>query len=393
MSSKTYKLPDHALIGRAKHIPQLPTTPTISFSPLILTTPNRPPNYPIHIRITAPVITNTITKTSSETSTSTSLPIILLSHGQGSSNHLSSLNGYGPLVEYYASHGFVVIQPTHLSSKTLSLGMKLASASPSPTTNAKEDPNLALNLDFETLGPAPLFWKSRIHDFTDILDAHSFIDASFPALSQAGISLDWERVGIVGHSMGAHTASMLLGASYILNPESPSPSPSSNATSASISFYDARIKAGILIGAPGCDAPDGSTQTPMARSVAPFFAHTDFSSMITPALIVYGDADLPDYLTTRGMEWHKDPYTMAPEGTGKEMLTVRGAGHCFGGVSGWDARETGEEGESVEMVGIVQRMTGAWMRERLRFNCGGREWEEACGALEGLDGVGMVERK
>jgi len=54
----------------------------------------------------------------------TNLPIILLSHDHGSSNHLSSLNGYGPLANFWAAHGFVVIQPTHLDSKTLRLPSK-----------------------------------------------------------------------------------------------------------------------------------------------------------------------------------------------------------------------------------------------------------------------------
>jgi predicted dienelactone hydrolase len=46
------------------------------------------------------------------------LPILLLSHGHVL-NHVSSLDGYAALADYYAAHGFVVIQPTHLDSKTL----------------------------------------------------------------------------------------------------------------------------------------------------------------------------------------------------------------------------------------------------------------------------------
>ena len=49
------------------------------------------------------------------------LPVILLSHGHGMANFLSSLNGYGPLANFWATHGFVVIQPTHLDSTALGL--------------------------------------------------------------------------------------------------------------------------------------------------------------------------------------------------------------------------------------------------------------------------------
>lgn len=100
----------------------------VSVSPVILRTRERAVD--LEMRISAPVTGN-------------NLPIILLSHGQGQSNNLSSLNGYGPLVNFWAANGFVVIQPTHLSSTTLSL-----------------DPN----------GPeGPLFWRSRVEDFKRIL--------------------------------------------------------------------------------------------------------------------------------------------------------------------------------------------------------------------------------
>ncbi|WP_158277981.1 hypothetical protein [Caulobacter endophyticus] len=42
---------------------------------------------------------------------------MLLSHGHGPSNYIPSKDGYGPLVNFYAERGFVVIQPTHLNSK------------------------------------------------------------------------------------------------------------------------------------------------------------------------------------------------------------------------------------------------------------------------------------
>lgn len=67
--------------------------------------------------------------------TGTGLPVILLSHGQGPSNNLSSLNGYAPLVNFWAAHGFVVIQPTHLPSRTLS--RLVADAPERPSSGAR----------------------------------------------------------------------------------------------------------------------------------------------------------------------------------------------------------------------------------------------------------------
>lgn len=99
---------DHAAIGKAEDIPvSASPTPVLSVSPVVLSAPGRGGDVQIdlHIRVSAPT-------------TGRNLPILLLSHGQGGSNNLSSLNGYGPLVNFWAAHGFVVIQPTHLSSKT-----------------------------------------------------------------------------------------------------------------------------------------------------------------------------------------------------------------------------------------------------------------------------------
>jgi predicted dienelactone hydrolase len=81
-------------------------TPVVSVSPVVLSAPGRAVD--LQMRVSAPV-------------TERELPIILLSHGHGNSNNLSSLNGYGPLANFWAAHGFVVIQPTHLDSKTLRL--------------------------------------------------------------------------------------------------------------------------------------------------------------------------------------------------------------------------------------------------------------------------------
>src|SRR5579875_1083046 len=80
--------------------------PVLSVSPVVLPAPGRAVD--LQVRVSAPV-------------TGSELPIILLSHGHGPSNNLSSLNGYAPLASFWAAHGFVVIQPTHLDSATLGL--------------------------------------------------------------------------------------------------------------------------------------------------------------------------------------------------------------------------------------------------------------------------------
>ena len=97
---------------------------------------------PLQIRVSAPT-------------TGTSLPIILLSHGHGRSNNLSS--------------------------KSFPL-----------------DP---------TMPGAPLFGRSSVEDMKTIIDQLDFIE-EFPAIKGR---LDRSKIAVAGHSMGGQTASMLLG--------------------------------------------------------------------------------------------------------------------------------------------------------------------------------------
>lgn len=113
------------LIDIARHIPVNNAVPAVSISQVTLSSETR--GLPLELRVTAPV-------------SGDGLAVILLSHGHGPSLYLPSKDGYGPLVNFLAEHGFVVIQPTHLNSKIA-------------------------GLDADAPG-GPLFWRSRIEDMT-----------------------------------------------------------------------------------------------------------------------------------------------------------------------------------------------------------------------------------
>lgn len=239
-ADKGIGLQDHAAINKAGNIPVSAPTPVVSVSPVVLPSPGRAVD--LQVRVSAPT-------------TGRDLPIILLSHGQGISNNLSSLNGYGPLANFWAAHGFVVIQPTHLSSKTLSL-------------------------DPKTPG-APLFWRSRVQDMKRILDQLDLIEASVPEIKGR---LDRSRIAVVGHSMGGHTAGMLLGAQL------------TDEDGTKVNMAEPRIKAGVLLAAPG---NGGADLNEFATEHVPFFRHPSFAEMTTPILVVAGDQDVPSFLSVR----------------------------------------------------------------------------------------------
>ena len=150
-----------------------------------------------------------------------------------------------------------------------------------------------------------------------------------------------------------------------------------------MSLAEPRIRAGVLLAAPG----RGSALREDLPESYSIFASIDFSTMTTPALVVAGDADVAAHLTTAGSAWFADPYLLSP--SPKALLTLFGAGHSLGGVSGYDVAETTDE--SPERVALVQHLAWAYLRARLY---GELEWERACEALTGAaQPLGRVESR
>lgn len=270
-----------------------PSVPVVSMKPIRLSAPGR--GEDLLVRVSAPA-------------TGHGLPIVVFSHGFG-----WSMDGYAPLVDFWAAHGFVVIQPTHLDSRTLGL--------------PPDDPR------------TPSIWRFRVEDMTRILDQLDLIEASVPGL---GGRLDRGRIAVAGHSWGGQTASMLLGA-RVLDPEG---GPGED-------MSDARISAGVLLATPG---RGGSDLTPFAAEHFPFM-NPDFSHMTTPALVIAGDHD-QSALSLRGPDWFADPHVLSPGGT--SLLTLIGAEHSLGGIAGYTVTETTDE--SPERVALIQQLTWAYLR-------------------------------
>jgi predicted dienelactone hydrolase len=304
--------------------------PVLSVSPVVIPALGRVVD--LEVRVSVPV-------------TGSDLPIVLLSHGLGHSNHLSSLNGYAPLANFWAAHGFAVIQPTHLDSRSLG---------PGPAASG-----------------AAAHWRTRAQDMTRILDHLDVIESAVPQLSGR---LDRDRVAVAGHSMGGHTASLLLGA-RLTDPHD----------GTEVDLAEPRITAGVLLAAPG---RGGDALTAFTAETYSFFLSTDFSTMTTPALVVAGDQDASAFLTVRGPDWHTDPYLLAPGP--KSLLTVFGAEHGLGGISGYDVAETTDEDPA--RVAAVARLTWSYLRSRLYP--GDSSWQNAQDALAALpDPLGRVESK
>ncbi|WP_329576343.1 chlorophyllase [Kitasatospora sp. NBC_01250] len=281
----------------------------LSAKPVVLSAPGR--GEDLQVRISAPATGN-------------GLPVVVFSHGFG-----SSMNGYAPLADFWAAHGFVVLQPTHLDSRTLGL--------------PAEDPR------------TPRIWRLRIEDLKRVLDGLDTLEAAVPGLAGR---LDRDRIAVAGHSWGAQSASTLLGA-RVLDADGV----------AAEDLSDPRVKAGVLLALTGL----GDDLTPFAAEHFPFM-RPSFDTMTAPALIVAGDNDR-SHLSTRGPDWFTDPYTHSPGD--KSLLTLFGAEHSLGGIPGYEAAETTDE--SPARVALLQRLTTAFLRSALHPGDSG--WQAAATAL------------
>ncbi|MFI6520866.1 alpha/beta hydrolase family protein [Spirillospora sp. NPDC050679] len=287
------------------------TAPVVSVKPVVLPAPGR--GEDLQVRVTAPTAGQ-------------DLPVIVFSHGYG-----SSMDGYAPLADHWAAHGFVVVQPTHLDSRTLGL--------------PADDPR------------TPLIWRIRIDDLKRVIDRLDLLEDAVPGLAGR---VDRSRVAVAGHSWGAQTASALLGARVLDAEGVPGEDMS-----------DPRVAAGVLLALTGRGGGDLSA---FAAEHFPFM-NPSFDTMTAPALVVAGDDD-DSPLSVRGPDWFTDPYFLSPGD--KSLLTLFGAQHSLGGVPGYEVAETTDE--SPERVAVVQRLSWAFLRSALYP--GDPAWGDARSALE-----------
>ncbi len=300
-----------------------PLTAALSVSPIVLSSQGR--GSDLQVRVSAPV-------------SGTQLPVTVFSHGFG-----STMDGYAPLAHFWAAHGFVVIQPTFLDSKTLG-------SNPAASHGEAIKAYLADPRKFD-------MWRHRVEDVKRILNQLEFIEHSVPGLEGR---MDRSRIAAAGHSFGAQTTAVLLGA-RVIGPDG----------SVGEDLSDARIKAGVLLSA------GGRGRDALSPFAIEHFPHLDqsYAEMRTPTLVVAGDKDNSP-LTVLGPEWFTDAYTLSPGANW--LVTLFGGEHMLGGISGYLVTETTDE--NPERVSAVQRLTSAYLQSALYP--GNESWVAACAAFE-----------
>jgi dienelactone hydrolase len=136
-------------------------------------------------------------------------PVIIFSHGNGSSKDL-----YSAYTDHWVSHGYVVIQPTHMDSKSLGGSMR--------------------NMNYAKMAAIS---DSRRRDIRYVVDSLERLDQQVAGLPG---KMDLHRLVVAGHSMGGATAMRLAGLLLVDPP---------NETA--IDYRDDRFGALLLVSDPG----------------------------------------------------------------------------------------------------------------------------------------------
>ncbi|MGH7133730.1 MAG: alpha/beta fold hydrolase [Phycisphaerales bacterium] len=210
-------------------------------------------------------------------------PVIVFSHGLWGSRQMYSYFG-----EHMASHGYIVVTPSHPGSDTASL-MKAGGGGEKP--NNEGGMLKAAISDPENL-------KNRPKDVSFVIDEI----ARHAKLKDVA---DLTRVGVAGHSFGAYTA-MAAGGMTVDLPEAKG-----------TSFRDERVKAVLPM------SPEGPGTMGITDS--------SWDALAVPVLFLTGTKDYGE--GQRPAEWRRAGFEHV-QGVDAYLVTLAGAGHMTFGMGG-----------------------------------------------------------
>lgn len=240
-------------------------------------------------------------------------PLIVISHGLGSSRE-----AYTYLGRAWAAAGYVCVHPTHLGSGT----------------DLLESDSLAVETIIEAVAGAANL-ELRPGDISFVLDRLA-LDAMFGPL------IDWDNIGVAGHSFGAHTALSMIGMRVDL-PLRPNQD-----------FSDARIKAAVAL----------SPQGPGAMGLdSDAWDHIE-----VPSLSIMGTLDIE--LWTTNPLLRRIPYDKTP-GSDQYLVTINGTGHqIYLDFGNWLQRT--QESETIHAY--ILAATTAFFDAHLKKDAAAQAW-------------------
>ena len=210
-------------------------------------------------------------------------PVVIFSH-----DWLASRENYELLGRYWASHGYVVIHPSHADSASSEAAAK--------ELLEKHDPYA----DHAALA-------HRVSDIHSIIDKLDQLASKIPELKN---KIDSKHVAVAGHSLGAYTAMLSAGAEANLT----------SIPGNRIAWTDvktARIAALLLL------SPQGRGEGGLDDN--------SWKDLRKPMLSIAGTADIG--LKKQSAASRRDPFQLSAPGD-KYELVIDGAHHGLGGITG-----------------------------------------------------------
>ena len=236
-------------------------------------------------------------------------PLIVFFHGA-----LCSGDGYAALADHWASHGYVVILPSHPASG------RPDSADPDQQTK---------------------IFLEQVADMSSVLDSLDAIEIQIEPLRHA---IDPTRVAAAGHSMGALIATIVSGLATL------------DSDGGRLSLRDDRFDVAVLLSGPG----------PL-----PLTPEDAWESVTLPTLVTTGTRDHAN----RGgegatWEWRLGAFRLTPPGN-KFGLVVDQADHFLGGMI---CAERAEGLPDLEAFAIVKSVATAFLDVYLKQDAAARAY-------------------
>jgi len=263
-------------------------------------------------------------------------PVIIFSHGAGASR-----DNYLNLTSYWASHGYIVIQPSHADSIALRRAQGKPAGWGEALHEALADPNA---------------WQNRPQDISFLIDSLAQIQRMVPQLEQR---MNMRSIGVGGHSFGAYTSEAIAGALVQLKKDSPP-----------VSLADRRVTAVIAM------SPEGPGQIG--------FVDNSWNDQYLPIMTMTGTRDYAGL--AKGPSWRKIPFDRSPAGD-KYHLLIAGGNH-FSFVGGG-----GDEGEKGTIFSYVQASSLAFWDAYLKHNSKALAYLQSDSLSGSSDGLVTLYRK
>jgi len=243
------------------------------------------------------------------------MPVIVWSHGA-----FGSHNAYNPLAEYWASHGYLVLQPTH--SDSLREGTV---------------PNVKNPFVFKD-------WAQRPREVSYLIDQLENLETLIPALKGR---VDRHLVGVGGHSFGAHTTMLLAG----MQTKRPLRRGERD------DFLEKRARAFVMV------SPQGTGHQ---------IDKDALTAMTGPFIMITGTKD-DSVPNNKDYKWRLEAWNHAAAGDDRYLLLIAEAHHGFGGISG-TVRFTGAGPADDNTVEAVRGAALAMFDAQLRGDALAANW-------------------